>query len=75
MPKHNEAPLMGISTNKNFITTNAVEMIMSVPGKPERNFVDTKKGDKQSLEPSGLHPKYVNKKVSVRIQYYSRIPI
>ena len=37
---------------------------MSVPGKPEKNFVDTKKGDKQFLETSGMEPKYIHKKVS-----------
>ena len=55
---------MGIKTTKDFIKQNAVETIMSVPKKPAKNFVDTKKGDKQPLEPSGLEPKYINKKVS-----------
>ena len=36
---------------------------MSVPKKPEKNFVDTKGGDKQPLDPSGLEPKYIHKKV------------
>ena len=37
---------------------------MSVPKQPKKNFVDTKKGDKQFLEPSGMEPKFINKKVS-----------
>lgn len=62
VPKQDDKPMMGIRTNKNFITTNAVENIMSVPRKPENNFCDTRHGDKQPLETSGLHPKYTNKK-------------
>jgi len=53
---------MGIKSTKNFITTNAVENIMSVPKKPAANFVDTKKGDTQPLEISGLVPKYLKRK-------------
>merc|ERR1712243_124205 len=53
---------MGLKTTKDFITTNAVENIMSVPKKPEKNFVDTRGGDKQPLEPSGLEPRYIHKK-------------
>lgn len=62
VPRAEDAPVMGIKTNKNFITQNAVSNIMSVPKRPEKNHVDTKKGDKQPLELSGLAPKYVNKK-------------
>ena len=54
---------MGLKTTKNFITQNAVEAIMSVPAKPEKNFVDTKKGDKQYLDTSGMEPKFIHKKV------------
>ena len=53
---------MGVMANKNFITSNAVENIMSVPKKPAANFVDTRHGKTNPLEPSGLAPKYVNKK-------------
>lgn len=53
---------MGIKSNKNFINTNAVENIMSIPKKPAANFADTKHGATHPLEPSGLTPKYVNKK-------------
>jgi len=61
VPKHTERPLMGIKSNKNFITTNAVENIMSVPKKPAAKFADTKHGATHPLEPSGLQPKYREK--------------
>lgn len=54
---------MGIQSNKNFIQTNAIENIMAVPRKPRPTYADTKKGDKQILENSGLVPKYIKKKV------------
>lgn len=57
-----DRPLLGVKTNKNFISQNAVDTIMAVPKKPERNLVDTRKGDKFSLDPSGLAPVYVKKK-------------
>ncbi|EDO42950.1 predicted protein [Nematostella vectensis] len=62
VPKHSEKPLMGIRSNKNFITTNAVENIMSVPKKPEKKFADTRDGSTHPLTPSGLTPKYTQKK-------------
>ena len=61
VPRREEKPLMGIRTNKNFINTNAVENIMSVPKKPVPKSVDTRWGDTGLLEHSGLVPKYVNK--------------
>jgi hypothetical protein len=57
-----DRPLLGTKTNKNFISQNAVDTIMAVPRKPERNTVDTRKGDKYSVDPSGLTPLYVKKK-------------
>lgn len=54
---------MGIHSNKNFIKTNAIENIMALPKKPHPAYADTKKGDKQLLENSGLVPKYTKKKV------------
>ncbi|PAA72437.1 hypothetical protein BOX15_Mlig006351g1 [Macrostomum lignano] len=63
VPKANEAPpVMGIKTKKNFIAQNAVENILSVAKKPEKNLVDSRKGDKFSLDPSGLEPVYRNRK-------------
>ena len=63
VPKHDEKPLMGLKSNKDFVKTNAVENIMSVPKKPAANFVDTAKGSTHPLEPSELMPKYTKKKV------------
>ena len=63
VPRVDEMPVMGMRTNKNFITQNAVENIMAVPKKPERAMVDSRKGNKQLLEPSGLEPVFLQKKV------------
>lgn len=62
VPRHNEQPLLGLKTNKNFISQNAVDTIMTVPKKPEKNVVDSRKGDKFTLDPSGKTPVYVKKK-------------
>ena len=85
VPRPQDQPIMGLKTTKNFITQNAVENIMSVPKKPQKNFVDTRSGDKQPLEPSGMEPKFLKKKVSVfsdmndsvryRSWYWTAIPI
>lgn len=56
---------MGLRTNKDFITQNAVENIIAVPRKPEKKLVDTRNGDKMLLIPSGLEPIFVNKKVGI----------
>ena len=58
-----EPPLLGLKTTKNFVTKNAVETIMSVPGIPDKKYADTRIGDTHNLIPSGLEPKYVHKKV------------
>ncbi|XP_043082452.1 enkurin [Puntigrus tetrazona] len=62
IPTRADKPLMGLHSNKNFIKTNAVENIMTVPKKPQPVYAYTKKGDKQLLENSGLVPKYIKKK-------------
>lgn len=62
VPPKQDQPLMGLKTTKNFLTTNAVQNITSVPRRPEKIYVDTKKGDKNYLEPSGLEPKFIHKK-------------
>ncbi|KAK3587935.1 hypothetical protein CHS0354_014450 [Potamilus streckersoni] len=62
VPKKDDMPLMGLKTTKNFITTNAVQTITSVPRKPEKIYVDTRKGDKHYLDPSGLEPLYIHRK-------------
>lgn len=62
VPTKDEVPILGLKTNKDFIKQNAVENIMSVPKKAEKNFVDTRGGHKQPLETSGMEPVYVHKK-------------
>eukprot|EP00745_Piridium_sociabile_P012489 TRINITY_DN191644_c0_g1_i1.p1 TRINITY_DN191644_c0_g1~~TRINITY_DN191644_c0_g1_i1.p1 ORF type:complete len:252 (-),score=81.66 TRINITY_DN191644_c0_g1_i1:15-770(-) len=62
VPERTDKPLMGLKTTKNFITTNAVENITSVPKKPAKLFADTRNGDTHSLIPSGLEPVFVHKK-------------
>jgi hypothetical protein len=63
VPSVRDAPKMGARTEKNFIQTNALDVVMTVPKKPERNIVDDRFGDKYPVDPSGLAPKYVLKKV------------
>lgn len=41
---------MGTKTSRNFITTNAVNTIMSVPRKPQSKYVDTPKGAQHLVE-------------------------
>ncbi|KAI4882785.1 hypothetical protein NFI96_017034 [Prochilodus magdalenae] len=62
VPSKTDRPPMGIHTRKNFIRTNAIENIMAVPRIPKPAYTDTKHGDKQLLETSGLLPKYIKKK-------------
>ncbi|CAF0774879.1 unnamed protein product [Rotaria sordida] len=62
VPSIRDAPKMGARTEKNFIQTNALDVVMTVPKKPERNIVDDRYGDKFPIDPSGLTPKYILKK-------------
>lgn len=62
--KSTDRPLLGVKTTKNFVSQNAIDAIMAVPRKPERNYVDARTGDKFPLDQSGLTPIYVRKKVS-----------
>jgi hypothetical protein len=62
VPRHTEQPQMGSKSNKNYVTTNAVNNIMAVPRKPAAKYVDTVSGDTFDLVASGLVPKYTNKK-------------
>jgi len=57
-----DQPKLGLKTNKNFVSQNAVDAIMAVTKKPERNLVDTRKGNKFNLDASGLAPIYIKKK-------------
>ena len=69
VPQKEDKPLMGLKTTKNFITTNAVQNITSVPKHPQKVYVDTRKGDKNLLEPSGLEPVYTQKKVRTSVTF------
>lgn len=63
VPSIRDAPKLGTRTEKNFIQTNALDVILTVPKKPERNIVDDRHGDKFPVDPSGLKPRYIFKKV------------
>ena len=63
VPKKTDNPVMGIHTNKDFVKTNVLENTTAVARKPQPIYADTKRGDKQLLEKSGLVPKYIKKKV------------
>lgn len=65
---------MGAKTEKNFIQSNALDAALAVPKKPERNIVDDRRGDKFPLDQSGLAPKYVMKKVGIRL-FTLQLPI
>jgi hypothetical protein len=67
VPSIRDAPKMGARTEKNFVQTNALDVVMTVPKKPERNIVDDRFGDKFPVDTSGLAPKYVFKKVVILI--------
>ncbi|XP_009945190.1 PREDICTED: enkurin [Leptosomus discolor] len=62
VPRRTDHPVMGIQSKKNFINTNAVAAITGLSKKPQPVYVDTRQGDKQLLETSGLVPKYIKKK-------------
>ncbi|XP_036700676.1 enkurin isoform X2 [Balaenoptera musculus] len=62
VPLRTDHPVMGIQSEKNFINTNAADVIMGVAKKPKPIYVDKRTGDKHDLETSGLVPKYINKK-------------
>lgn len=48
-------------TGKDFIRTNAIENITSVPRKPKAQYCDTKDGHKNDLISSGLVPRFTMK--------------
>ncbi|XP_036616050.1 enkurin isoform X1 [Trichosurus vulpecula] len=62
VPRRSDHPIMGIQSGKNFINTNAADVIMGVAKKPKPIYVDRRTGDRHGLELSGLVPKYINKK-------------
>ncbi|CAF3794814.1 unnamed protein product [Adineta steineri] len=68
VPNIRDAPKMGARTEKNFVQTNALDVVMTVPKKPERNIVDARHGDKYPIDTSGLTPKYNFGEVPVYIK-------
>ncbi|KAM8804329.1 enkurin [Rhynchonycteris naso] len=62
VPSRTDHPVMGVQSEKNFISTNAADAIMGVAKKPKPIYVDKRTGDRHDLETSGLVPKYINKK-------------
>ena len=54
---------MGLRRNVDYIAENAIKNINSVAKVPKRNLVDSRRGNKQRLEVSGLEPNFVFKKV------------
>lgn len=62
-----DKPLMGLHTKKNFVEANIAEVKMSVPKKPVPIYVDTKRGNRNLLEPSGLLPTLLHRKVETSI--------
>ena len=63
VPRAHDAPKMAVRSEKNFIQSNALDVVLTVPKRAERKFVDDRFGDTFSLDPSGLTPKYLMKKV------------
>ncbi|XP_039623946.1 enkurin-like [Polypterus senegalus] len=61
IPPRPENPLKRSPNKKNFIASNAMEVIKASPKKPPVCFVDSRKGDRHLLETSGI-PKFINKK-------------
>ncbi|XP_067863238.1 enkurin isoform X2 [Heptranchias perlo] len=57
-----DKPIMGLHTKKNFVRANVVDVKMSVPRKPVPIYVDTRRGNKNLLEPSGLLPTLLYRK-------------
>jgi len=70
VPKNGDMPPLGYKTKKDFIKSNAMDNINSIPANPHRIYVDTRAGDKNLLDPSGLVPKYVAKKTYGKVPPY-----
>ncbi|KAJ8396791.1 hypothetical protein AAFF_G00013900 [Aldrovandia affinis] len=62
IPTRTENPQIGMHSSKDFIRNNAIENLLAAPRKPQPIYADTRHGDKQPLECSGLVPKYLKKK-------------
>ncbi|XP_054287151.1 enkurin isoform X2 [Macrosteles quadrilineatus] len=57
---------------KNFRRDNIVRVVRAVPKQPVPQIVDTRTGHTQSLEPSGLQPKYIYSKEFGKVPKYLR---
>ena len=70
VPNHTDRPILGMKTTKDFVKQNAVETIIACPKQPRKIYVDTRRGDKYALEPSGLEPVYIRKKEFGKVPDY-----
>ena len=70
VPRHDEPPIMGTKTDKNFIKSNAMENMNSTAKKSDPKYVDSPSGTSHTLDPSGLVPKYVMKKEYGKVPGY-----
>ncbi|KAG5850445.1 enkurin-like [Anguilla anguilla] len=70
IPARTEIPKMGVHSAKDFIRDNTIKNLLSAPRQPQPIYADTKHGDKQPLECSGLVPKYLKKKDYGQIPEY-----
>ncbi|KAJ9575740.1 hypothetical protein L9F63_007386 [Diploptera punctata] len=61
------------TTHRNFCHKNIIQAVRLAPRQPQRNYVDTKKGDAHPLEPSGLEPHYILKKSFGKSPNYLRL--
>lgn len=58
VPRHDEQNQVAAKTEKDFIRTNAIENITSVPRKPNAKYCDTVHGHTNDLINSGMVPRY-----------------
>ncbi|KAK9395879.1 enkurin-like [Crotalus adamanteus] len=63
LPLQSDRPLMGVQSEKNFVTANVAEAIMAVAKKPLHACVDQRRGEKFLLDDSGLVQRFLKKKV------------
>ena len=70
VPRHDERPVMGTKSDKDFIKTNALGNINSTSKKSEPKYVDSPSGTSHTLDPSGLVPKYVMKREYGKVPGY-----
>merc|ERR1712066_422799 len=70
VPTRNEQNDPAAPTEKDFIKTNAIENITSVPRKPKAQYCDTNTGHKNDLLTSGLVPRYTMKQDFGKLPQY-----